>query len=520
MKRIKILKKLFPSKVVIKYHATALKHKAIEQGNIIKRLISGYINKPQIKDLRAKWAPFVVLLKQTSILAYEVTKVKIEQYIAELNSDMNNGAKLAKKYGFMTVAGLFLFFIVWGCFAPLEGAVVAEGSVVVDTNKRTVQHLEGGIIKQILVKNGDIVAQGQELIILQDQTVQSKYQLLAWRLLVEKAAQARLIAERDGLSEITYDKEILDRQADPEMKQILDVQNNLFKVRQDSIKQNVNILEQRISQLEKQIAGLESQKKSGLEQISLIREELETAQTLLDKGLEQKPRVLALRRTAAELDGRIGEYEASIAKSNDAINETKLQILNITTERQRDTANEIKETENRIAGVQEELIGAKDVYERTVITASRSGVVTNLHYHTIGGVITPGAPIMDIVPTNDELVVEAKLQTNAIESVHKGQEARVLLAAYKVRFIPRLKGEVIDVSPDRMMDEVTHQPYYSVRVKIDKKEIESFKHKLELYPGMPTQVFIVTDSATFMQYMLYPFRATLRKAFIESSKIE
>lgn len=476
--------------------------------------------KDEMRVLHTHLKPFMIMGKQAAKMGWEQLQVRIEQGVAFMNVDMHHGAVLAKKWGYRTVGALFLFFIVWGCLAPLEGAVVAEGSVVVDTNKRTVQHLEGGIIKEILVKNGDAVTEGQELIILQDQTVQSKYDLLRWKLLVEKATNARLVAERTQAVDIDYPKEILDRSADPEMKKILDVQTNLFKVRQESIKQNLSILQQRVLQLEKQIEGLEAQKQSTIEQITLIHEELETAQALLDKGLEQKPRVLALRRTSAELDGRIGEYEASIARSNDAINEAKLQMINITTERQRETANEMKEAEARIAAIQEELIAAKDVYERTVITASRSGVITNLRYHTIGGVITPGVAIMDIVPQNDELVIDAKLNPVDIESVHKGQEAKVLLTAYRVRFIPRLKGEVVDVSPDRMTDEVTHQPYYNVRVKINKKELEGFKSNLELYPGMPSQVFIVTDSATFMQYLLYPLRASMRKAFIESSSVE
>ncbi len=467
-----------------------------------------------------KLREYFIIMRNVFKIGYEDLADNLEKRTDLFVADIAGEAKNSKIAGYITILILFLFFIVWGFLAPLESAVVGEGTVVVDTNKRTVQHLEGGIIKEILVKNGDLVKEGQHLITLEGDTAQSHYDFLEWRLLVEKAAIDRLLAERMDADEIDYSTELLSRSKEKEVAKILEVQNNLFKVRKDSIAQNISILNQRISQLEKQIDGLNAQKRSGQEQIRLIREELETAQKLLAKGLEQKPRILALQRTAAELDGRIGEYDASIARAADAINENKLQMISVKTERLKDTANESRESENRVASIEEELTKATDIYKRTVIVATRSGVVTNLKYHTVGGVITPGAAIMDIVPQNDELVIEAKLSPTDIDNIVKGQKTKVMLTSYQARFMPRLDAKVMDISPDKVTDEATHQSFYIVRVSIDKEAFKHLRKKIELYPGMPAQVFIVADSSTFMEYMFYPLKASMQKAFIESSSVK
>ncbi len=462
--------------------------------------------------------PYINIFKHLLKFAYDDFKQYFEYKIDYLVEDINTGSVYAKKVGLITILLLFTFFIVWGCFFKLDSAVVAEGTVVVDNSKKTVQHLEGGIIKKILVKNGDYVKKGQALILLEDKAVYSHYKFLQWRNYFEMAVMNRLISERNQMDHVEYDKILLDSE-DDEIKKIIFNQNNLFKIRTESLKQNISILNERIAQLEKQIDGFKVQKKASQDQIALLKEELDTAEKLLAHGLEQKPRILALKRNIVELEGRIGDFDASIARASDAISENKIQIINVNTDRQREVANDIKDAENQIAAIEEELTKATDIYKRTNIVASRSGIITNLHYHTLGGVIAPGAQILDIVPQNDKLVIDAKLLPSNIDQVHKGQKAKVMIAAYNARYLPRLEGIVVDVSPDRLIDEMTHQPYYNVRVTIDKDEFVKLANKIELYPGMPVQVFIIVDKATFMQYLLYPIRASLNKAFIESSKI-
>jgi len=437
-------------------------------------------------------------------------------FLADLKTDQ---VARAKRVGVVTIIVLIGSFIGWGVLAPLEGAVIADGHVVVDTNKKTVQHLEGGIIRDILVKDGHLVEEGQDLVVLQDDQAQSRYELLRWRLLAEKAKRSRLIAEQRNVGAITFDDQLIEHQSDPEVRHMMEAQTTMFEVRNASIRQNVSILQQRVIQLEKQIEGLKAQKDSAIERLGLLDEELQTAETLLKQGLEQRPRILGIKRKHSELKGRLGEYDASIAKALETISETNIQMVSIETDYQQDVSDLLSESETVIASIQEELIGARDIYERTVIKASRAGVVTNLKYHTIGGVVAPGAPIMDIVPQNDELVVEAKLKPIDIDSVYKGQHAKVQLTAYQARFVPKLEGVVSDISPDLLIDEATRMPYYSVRVRITEDELNKLSKDIKMYPGMPTQAFIVTDSATFAEYLVYPLVSSMQRAFRESSAL-
>ena len=274
-------------------------------------------------------------------------------------------AKLAKIIGLSTVVIIFGALITWSALAPLEGAVIASGSVVVDTNRKTIQHLEGGIISEILVKDGDKVKLGDELIVLDRATAKSKFDLLSWRLKVEKATEGRLLAERADANEITFDSILLEKQ-DEQMHKILETQKNIFLAGREDIGQKTKIFNERIAQLNNQIKGIQAQMSAVREQKELIEEELETVESLLKRGLEQKPRYLSLKRKASELDGRVGEYNSMIAKAKDTINENKLNIFNLKTEKLNETVNELKEVQERIADIEERLFETADIYKRTV----------------------------------------------------------------------------------------------------------------------------------------------------------
>lgn len=428
---------------------------------------------------------------------------------------------------FGTVMILFVVgaFTYWGANAPLEGAVVASGSVVVDSNRKVVQHLEGGIIEKIYVKNGDIVNAGDTLVVLDKSMVQGKRNLYLWNLHVEMANKARLVAERDSLKAVPFESflesirvkegESLTEDEEEELEKIMAQQRNIFKTRQQSIGEQIGILNKRISQLKNQINGFASQRNSTREQISYIRDELNTVRQLLERGLEQKPRLLGLQRREAELQGQIGDLSSQIAKTQDTINETNLAIHNVRTERQKEVAAELKDTDARIAELEENYLSLDNVFQRTGITAPQAGIVTNLKFHTTGGVIPPGAPILEIVPQNDELVIDVRLMPYDIDSVFVGQEAQVMLSAYLARHVPKLYGDVIHVSPDRLMDEVTGDFYYQVRVKILPAEIAKLPENINLYPGMPSEVFLVTEERTMLEYLAFPIVSSWNRAFRE-----
>lgn len=430
--------------------------------------------------------------------------------------DTIDSMKFAKRIGYTTLVIFIAVFFIWSAVAPLEGAVIASGSVAVGSSRKTVQHLEGGIIKEILVKDGDVVQLNQPLIFLSGTQAKSRHESLLFHLKSEKAIEARLVAERGYSDEIDFSDPVFQgADNDPELEELMEAQRNLFDVGKQSFDQKTKILNQRIEQLKKEIEGLEFQRDSGQKQISLVKEELATVRSLLKKGLEQKPRLLALQRKEAELVGKIGEYDSLIARAQEKIGETQLNIVNLNTERLQKAANELRETQSKIADIEDNLFASQDVFDRTVITAPQAGVVTGLKFHTVGGVISPGEPIMEIVPQNEQLIVEAKLPTIDIDDVFMEQNAKIMFTAFGGRFNQRVDGLVTLISADRFQDEVSGEYYYKVNVAIQEEQVKTLGEDVELHPGMPAEVFFVTGESTFLKYLLQPLRASMRRAFSE-----
>lgn len=419
------------------------------------------------------------------------------------------------------VVGLWLFFVVfivfglWAVFAPLESAAVASGTVVLDANKKTIQHLEGGIISEILVREGDAVKARQTLIRLDDTNARARAVIFKDQLHALKAVEARLKAERDGLDKVSFDPELLSEKNNPSVAQIIRAQAQLFDTRKKSLDGQVGVLRQRVAQFADEIKGLESQEQAARRQLELIDEEVVVVSQLVDEGKAVRPRLLALQRKVAELEGNRGEFLSLIARAGQSITEAELSVINMRNEFLSEVVAQLHETQEEIANIQERLNAAQDVLDRIEIAAPQAGIITGLKYHTIGGVIAPGAPIMDIVPQDDELIIEAQVKPQDIDVVHQGMLARVRLTAFKVRRVPTLEGNVTYVSADRFVDEVTGIPYYLARIKIDREVLESVTDDVELYPGMPADVLIVTGARTVMSYLFDPITDTFDKAFKE-----
>lgn len=416
--------------------------------------------------------------------------------------------------GLVTVALFFGVFGIWSVTAPLEGAVIAGGSVMVQNNRKVIQHLEGGIIEEIKVKDGDSVEAGDLLVVLDNKNILSKRDSVLWNLREKLATRARLVAEKGYMDELVFDHELLKADS-KELHDILEREQNLFKIRKESHEEQVEILNKRVSQLENQISGLRSQYKSTQDQIKLIEEEMRTVQSLLERGLEQRPRLLGLQRKAAELKGSLGEYQSLIAKAEDTISENRYNILNLNTERLNEASKQLKEVEPQIVELKENWFSLSDAIQRSEIRAPQAGIITGLKYHTPKGVIAPGAPIMEIVPQDQKLLIEVKLAVNDIESVGPDQSAKIMLSAYRSREVPRIDGKVTYISADRFQDEVTGKFYYTVHIEPLPGAMEKLTKDIKLYPGMPAEVFIVTDKRTFMQYLLAPFKESVQKAFKE-----
>jgi len=413
----------------------------------------------------------------------------------------------------LAVAG-FGGFGAWAALAPLSSAAVAPGVIVADSHRKTVQHLEGGIVAEILVRDGDRVTAGQPLMRLDDLETRSTVALLEGQLWSLLAQEARLSAERDGLPAIVLPARLAAKLGDPAVAEIAAGQERIFASRRASLDGRAEVTRQRIAQLEAQIAGLEAQRTAGQRQLSLIREESAAVAEMVAKGLERKPRLLALMRQTADLEGLQGDLANRIAQAREGIAQAELEILGLRADRQSEVAAELREVQTRRAEAEEKLAAAQVRQGRRDVTAPEAGTVLNLRAFAPGAVVAPGAALLDLVPQDDRLVVEARVSPTDIDVVHAGLPAKVVLSAFKSRTTPQLDGTVLRVSADALTDERTGQTYYSARVAVDAAQLGALK-EVRLQPGMPAETLIVTGERTLLTYLMQPVEDSFRKAFRE-----
>ena len=437
-----------------------------------------------------------------------------------LAPDMADGASptaMARRpilIGAYTVLFVFGFLLLWSALAPLDSAAVAPGKIILSGNKKTIQHLEGGVVEAILIHEGDTVKAGQPLVKLNQTAALARADLFRKQYVATLAADARLRAERDNKDEIALPKQVTDAAAkDPEVAELVASQQELFTSRRNALKSQADILDQKMVQSRQDISGLNAQIASATRQISLLQSEISSVTTLLAAGNASRPRLLALQRQQAELQGNRGQYQSNISRANQEIGETQLQKTGILNDFQNKVASELKENQEKLTDLEERVASSKDVMSRIVIAAPLSGVVTDLQAHTIGGVIRPGDKIMDIVPI-DQMVVEARVSPTDIDVVHAGLPARVRLTAYKTRQVPPIDGKVLYVSADRFDDPKSNQSYYLARVKIDEAALKA-QPNVTLTPGMPADTLIVTGTRTLLGYLFTPITDSFRHAFRE-----
>jgi HlyD family secretion protein len=411
---------------------------------------------------------------------------------------------------------VFVFaFGTWAYFAPLESAAIAPGSVESESSRKTIQHLEGGIIRAILVKEGSLVRGGQPLVKLDDTRARSELSALAGQFWDAKARQARLIAERDGKETITFPPDLASAQAvSTSTKEVLLGQQKIFESRREVLRAQARIIEEKKAQVRNEIVGLSAQGAASKIRADIIKQELEVVVPLVDKGMERRTRLLTLEREMADIDGRRGEIAAQIARANQVVGEAEANLLKLESDRQNEIAQLLRETENHIFQLSEKIRAANDQLSRTEIRAPEAGIITDLRVHTAGGVIGAGAPLLDLVPQEDKLIVTARLRPEDIAVVHPELSADVHLLPYNQRRVPALKGKVIYVSADRLLDKRTDQPYYGAKILITDERLLTMKD-VELIPGMPAQSFIKTGQSTVALYALRPLLDSFNGAFRE-----
>lgn len=402
----------------------------------------------------------------------------------------------------------------WAARVPLAGGAVAPAVISPDGSRKIVQHLEGGIIARLHVRDGDVVVAGQPLLELKDEQPRASHQTQVHQRRVLLARRARLEAEKAGRTTVRFPDEL--QSGDEDVVALVAGQLQLFETRRAAHETRSSVLQQRTLQLQTQIRGFQSQVHSAEQQTELLAEELRGKQELWEQRLLRKSELLRLQRMQADLLGQKGEHIAAIAQAQEKIGETKLQLLTLEAERADLIATELDKVSMELATVQQQLQATGDVLSRTVVSAPVGGTVVNLRFKTVGGVVGPGDEIMGIVPTNDKLLIDARVSPVDIDVVRNGLIAKVLLSAFSGRDAPRINGIVRSVSADRLTDENTHQPYYLARVEVDRTQLAALGPRIELVPGMPAEVLIVTGERTMMDYLLEPFMKALKRSFRET----
>ncbi len=405
----------------------------------------------------------------------------------------------------------------WAASAPLAGAAIAPGVVSPEGSRRTVQHLEGGIVRDILVRDGSVVHAGEPLILLEDIQARAGFDALQARFYTLAATQARLLAEQSAATGVRFPDWMIEATtAPPAALEAMVAQRAMFDARAKALADRKGILRQRIEQLREEIAGLQAQIGADGRQIALVDEEIEGVEQLYRKGLERKARLLALQRTRAEIEGNRAERRARIAQAQQAIGEAELQILAQDTAQLEAVNEEASRIQSEFAEVEQQVVASRDVLERTVIAAPVDGTVVALRMRTPGGVIRPGEPVLEIVPAKEELLIDTRVSPMDIDVIRPGLPARVVLPAFQQRNLPRIMGRVRQVGADATADPQTGKLFFAVRIEIDPGQLAALQPPLELTPGMPAEVYITTGERTALDYLLGPFYDSLRRAFRET----
>ncbi|MGY8637442.1 HlyD family type I secretion periplasmic adaptor subunit [Bradyrhizobium sp. 14AA] len=414
--------------------------------------------------------------------------------------------------GWIIIALFFGGIGAWALTAPLNGAVVANAVVKVDGNRKSVQHLDGGIVKELRVREGDKVRSGDLLIVLDETQARAEYEVLTQQWVVLRATEVRLLTELDHGSALVIPSDVKTHSDDPYLKSVWNGQVSQFESRRASLEGQRNVIREKINQLGSQIVGAQAQVKSFTDQINSVHSEAKDIAPLVERGLIARPRILQLERTAYGLEGQIADASANIAKARQAIAEQEQQMAQLDNDRMTDVTKDLRDTQAKILEVIPKAMNAKAVLGRMEIRAPYSGQVVGLNVFSVGGVIQRGDKILDIVPEQDGLTIEAQVAVEDISDVHPNTRAEVHLTAYKQRIVPIIHGDVIQVSADRLTDPKTNNPYYTAFVRIDQDELAAMPN-IKLYPGMPATVMIPTIQRTAFEYLVGPLIMSFNHSF-------
>ena len=443
-----------------------------------------------------------------------------EQVTSESTTDQLNMKALAPPFsGRLVFAGLTVFaafvglLAAWSIYAPISSAVIAPGVVSVDSYRKKIQHLEGGIIDEIKVKDGDQVRRGDVLIKLRDVAASAAFERLRAQYFEALAIAARSSAERDNLDQISFGTE-LTTSSDPASGSAIRGQTRVFESRRKLFQHSLSVIRQKIVQSREEIVGLQGQLASVLDQSAFFNDEVKDAKGLFERNLMAKTRYLELLRERAKLEGQKSELKSAIAQTKQKVLELELKITEMQGARISQSDQELREQQTLAYELSRKLIAARDVLLRTQIRSPIDGVIVNLRVHTRDGVIRAGQDVLEVVPSNDRLVVESRVKPEDIEEVRVGLKAHVLLTSLNRRDRRPIEGVLKSISADRLTDKVSGRPFYQVRVQMDPASIKA--QGVTLLAGMGANVFIQTGERTPLQYIAAPIVRTFHRGLREN----
>jgi epimerase transport system membrane fusion protein len=440
-------------------------------------------------------------------------KERLVQLTTENGTPIITDDRSVRAIGIIILIVTFGILGTWGYLAPIDSAALAPGYVAVKSHRKTVQHLDGGIVSKLLAKDGDVVKEGDVLLILDGTEVKAQLEILRGQHITLAAQLARLIAERDQLNQIKFPDDLQDL-SDAHIAEARQGESQIFTSRKSAYQGEISVLNQRASQLNSKIKGLEGQRTSKQELMKSYGDEVHDLKELLAEGFANKQRLRDIERNYANATSDVASLSAEIAGNEIQIGETKLQILQIQKKFQEEVAAKLGEVQAELYDVAQRLLATTDKVIRTEIKAPANGRVLGLSVHNIGGVITPGKPILDIVPQKEELIIDAQVSPMDIDRVMVGLLAEVRFSAFKQALTPKMQGKVINLSADRLTDEKTGMPYYQAAVELTPDSFEKLGD-MELVPGMPAEVLINTGERTVFEYLMQPITNAFARAFIE-----
>lgn len=432
--------------------------------------------------------------KPAEVIAHDVTPLTV-----------NTDAGAYAKVGWTVVLAGVIGFGVWASVAPLDKGVPMSGFVAKENNRKLVQHLTGGTVQDILVKDGDTVKAGQVLLRMNDVQATADLQISKVQYIAARSTEARLEAELKGAKSLAFPKELEEFKNDPRVIEQTTLQGQLFAARSLAIQSELSAADESIEGLQAQVKGLDESRESKKAQAVFLKEQLDNSRDLAKEGYIPRSRLLDLERTYAQLNGSISEDVGNIGRARRQIAELKLRRVQRSQEYQREVRTQLSEIRKEAEALENRLKAQGLQVANAEVKAPASGTVVGSSVFTKGGVVGPGAKLMEIVPADDPLIVEGQLPVNLIDRVHAGLPVEIILSAFNASKTPHIPAEIINVAADRSVDEKTGMPFYHVRAKVTPAGAKMIaEHKLNVLPGMPAELFVKTGERTMMSYLLKP----------------